>query len=264
MNPRLLVWASVVLVGVAAVLAAQVAGGSSAEYKTRAAALKDDDAAGHFALAKWALANGLYAEVAQEADKLLALDQGDERAKYLKKAAQFYVSGGGSSFLEAEPAQVTPPATEQPPATATDTTPTAGDTTPPAPAGPKKGIVYQLTDDEAEAVFKEIGEPMVTFQRTVLPILFTSCAGAKCHGGTDNGTEFYIETQRRTDRKTVAANFKSVDRYVDHTDLAKSRLLRMALAEKTNHPGGPVFRSNRDQAYQNLERWVKTLKEGIW
>ncbi|NLX59211.1 MAG: hypothetical protein GXY74_09000 [Phycisphaerae bacterium] len=264
MNPRLLVWASVVLVGVAAVLAAQVAGGSSAEYKTRVAALKDDDAAGHFELAKWALSNGLYAEVGQEADKLLALDQGDERGKYLKKAAQFYASGGASSFLEVEPAQVTPPAADRPPANGTDTTPPAGDTTPPAPAGPKKAVVYQLTDEEAEAIFKEIGAPMVAFQRTAQPILFSSCAGAKCHGGTDNGTEFYIETQRRTDRKTVAANFKSVDRYIDHSNLAKSRLLRMVLAEKTEHPGGPVFRSNRDQAYQSLEQWVKTLKEGIW
>ncbi|MBN2582643.1 MAG: hypothetical protein JXL80_06210 [Planctomycetes bacterium] len=262
MKSQLLVWASVAVVGIASVLAAQ-ATDPSAEYKTRAAALKDDDASGHFELAKWALEQSLYSEVTQEANKLQALDQGDERAKYLKKAAQFYASG--NFVLPAEESSETDVA-KQPDGTTADgngTTTGDGTTTPPA-GGPKKAIVYQLSDDEAAEIFKNVGDPMQNFQVAVQPILIRSCARADCHGGTGNGTELYLEAQRRTDRKTVAANYKSLDRYINHTDLSKSRLLKIVLAEKSEHPGGPVFRSDRDAGYQRLKQWVESLKEGIW
>ena len=47
------------------------------------------------------------------------------------------------------------------------------------------------------------------------------------------------------------------------TDKAQSRILRMALAERPEHPGGPVFRTDRDATYQRLKKWVDELP-GLW
>jgi len=243
MKIRLLLWGSAALVAVAAVLGAQATAPLNGEYVTRAADLKDDDARAHFDLAKWAFDSKLYTETALECDKLLALDSGDMRAKYLKKAAAFYKAGGGKDFIPPE----------------------NGDDDDGGKKPEKKTpIVVNLKAEEVDAIFMDEGNSMAVFRRPVHPLLLRSCARAGCHGDAKINSEFYLKTQRKADNKTIAENFKAIERYINRGDLAESKILKIVLLPKDQHPGGPAFRNEREAGYQQLKSWVMSLKEGIW
>ena len=246
MKIRLLLWGGAALVAVAAVLGAQATPPLNEEYVRRAAALEDDDAQGHFDLAKWAFNRKLYTETALECDKLLALDSGDMRAKYLKKAAAFYKAGGEKGFIPPENG---------------DDGKKPDDSKKPEK---KTAVVVDLEAEDVDAIFKDEGNSMTAFRRTVHPLLLRSCARADCHGDAKINSEFYLKTQRKTDDKTIAENFRAIERYVNRGNLAESEILKIVLLPKDQHPGGPAFRDEREAGYQQLKTWVMSLKEGIW
>ncbi len=240
------------VVALVAVLSAQGTSGLNAEYQTRAAALKPDDAPGHFELAMWCFEKELYDEMNAEADKLLDLDSGDTRAKYLKAVADFYVSGGFR------------PGTETTGGIGRESGPTRerGETSAPQPRA--SAFVADLTEEEIETFYSQYDQEAIgRFRRVFRTVLARDCATNECHGNKSTSGAFYLQTRNATNKENLAENFMAVDRYVERMRPDESPLLRMALAPAERHPGGPVYSSENDRRYVQLKQWVESLP-GIW
>jgi len=227
------------LVVVAAIVGAQVAPLLSPEYESRAKTVKPDDAAGRFELGAWAFKQGLFQEAEIEADKLLALDKADQRGKYLKSAAEFYRTGKYGTVDVS-----------------------AGTVVPPPP--PRTGaVVFDLSDEEVDQLYRQLGDKRMTEFRELSKTWITpKCAAADCHGNPDK-SRFYLKTQNPLDKRTLAENVKSIEQFVNKLDLGSSRILLVALAPADKHPGGAVFRTENDPGYRALKAWVTGLP-GMW
>lgn len=243
MKARVAVLVCAGLVAVAAVLSAQSNVILNPDFEAKLNALDPSDAEGHFALAVSAFKDSLYEETKVAADRMLKIDAGDTRALYLKGAAEFYKSGKFKiDIAESD-----------------------------KPNGDKKdgGLdrepqVITLSDEEVDRVYTEYGDKVMGEFRTLQSsVLLRRCATDKCHGNTATSGPFYLKTQNTTDRKVMAENFKSVERYVSRANKDASVILAKALAEPPEHPGGPVFRNARDASYVRLKNWVNSLP-GLW
>ena len=223
------------LVAVVAVLSAQSNVVLDPQFESKLRALEPGDAQGHFKLALSAFKDNLYEEAKAAAAGLLALDKGDTRAVYLKGAAEFYQGGGF-----------------QPGAIVTTTTPTK-------PERPKtRPTVVDLTDEEVNQVYAGYGQARLNeFRGLQTAIFLRRCATDQCHGNPETSGRFLLKTKDANTRKTLAENFRMVKFYINDSNLATSRILSVTLDGPDKHPGGPVFRSERDAMYQRLKKWVE-------
>ncbi len=226
------------------------------EYVSRAAALKAEDAAGHYDLAKWALKKGLNREASAEADKLLALDGSDLRGKYLKQAADYYQNGA-----TAPAAVVTPPEGDAGNTATSATGVEAAGSGEPAVVAAKVKPGEPMTKDEVDKLYKTFDKNMTEFRTTVQPVLVNRCGNENCHGGSEHLGRFYLRTKNLGDRATIAENFKSMDKYIDHNTFANSRLLAMAVAKNDVHKNdkAPIFANENDTGYKLLKAFIVKL-----
>jgi len=224
------------LVVVAAVLTAQTPALLDPGFEAKLRALSPDDSQGLFNLGVSAFLDSQYDETKLIADKLLALDKEDPRAIYLKSAAEYHEKAGMVDV------GVVPPVQED---------------RPDRRVGPVAAV---LTDEEVDTIMEKYGAKFRTIQNTVL---LRRCATRECHGNSDKSGAFYLKTARTAEPRTIAENFRAVERYVNVADKADSTVLKKALAEPPEHPGGPVFRTERDPMYQRLKAWVDELP-GLW
>jgi len=236
MKARVAIGICVGLVVVAAVLTAQTPVLLDPAFESRLRALRPDDAQGHFDLAVSAFKDSLYDETKVAAGKLLALDKEDPRGKYLKAAAEYYDMAGVADVGVVPPVQ------------------------PDRPDRRVMPVAAVLTDEEVDTIMEKYGAKFRTIQNTVL---LRRCATRECHGNPDKSGAFYLKTARTSEPRTIAENFRAVERYVNVADKADSAILKKALAEPPEHPGGPVFRAERDPMYQRLKAWVDELP-GLW
>jgi hypothetical protein len=236
------------------------------EYASRAAALKADDAAGHFELAKWALKKGLNREASAEADKLLALDSGDLRGKYLKQEAGYYQNGAAVAVAAPVTAAVTAPvvAANSPDNAVSGTATSAaaasgsGEATTVAAAVKPTG---PMTKDEVDKLYKTYEKNIAEFRSAIQPLLVNRCGSDNCHGSSERAGRFYLSTKGLGERATIAENFRSMDRYIDHGTFANSRLLTMAVAKSDVHKTdkAPIIANENDAAYKALKAFLLKL-----
>jgi hypothetical protein len=224
------------------------------EYVSRAAALRADDAAGHYDLAKWAVKKGLYHEAAAEADKMLALDGGDLRAKYLKQEAEHY--GNGAT------APAKPPEGEAA-STATSAVAT-GDTVASGAAAPPAVVGGSMSKDQVDQLYKTFEKNVPEFRSTIQLLLVNKCGNDNCHGSSEHSGRFYLKKTALAERTTVAENFRAADAYVNPDSPEQSRLLVMSLAKKEVHKadGAPIFSNENDPGYKLLKAFVLKLPNG--
>lgn len=253
MKTRIALTGCVLLVVLSVVLAAR---GQllDPEFQRRLSGLSADDAAGMFDLAVESLEQGQYAEVDAVADRMLAVDRDDPRAKYLKAAAAFYSAGGGAVAPEPtnQPSGL-PPLPPTSGATPTDGT-TGGETPAPQPSVPPANA--GLSDADVAEIIATHG---AAFRKVQKDVLMKHCATGQCHGVRGKGGGYYLQREQATADRTLAENFKATERYVNIMERDESRLLKMALAGREVHPGGPVFRNANHPAYRQLKTWVEQL-----
>jgi hypothetical protein len=223
------------------------------EYVNRTAALRTDDAAGHYDLAKWALKKGMYREASAEADKLLLIDGGDLRAKYLKQETDYYINGGTAPV---KPAEGVAAGTATSAAVASGAV-ASGSAAPAVVGGP-------MSKEAVDQLYKTFDKNMMEFKSTIQPLLVNKCGNDNCHGSADHSGRFYLKKTAVADRTTVAENFRAMDAYVNADSPERSRLLTMSLAKKDVHKAesAPVFTNENDPGYKLLKAFILKLPSG--
>lgn len=218
-------------------------------YTGRASAVDEKDLPGRVELAKWAFKNGMFAETLAECRNIRSLSEGDLRAGYLARAAQYY-SGTDIGRFEADDEQTVTTTN----ANGNETTTT---TTTAAQANPAN--VISLSDEEVTELFAKYGNKGLNEYRTSLnAVLVRTCGRSDCHGNVETAGRLYLKAGAT--QKIIAENFTALDQFIDHRgELAQSRLLKVAAADKPVHPGGQVLRED-SPVYTRLSRWVK----GLW
>ena len=223
------------LVGVTYVAMAQVSNPTNtaavAEYEKRLKAADRTKADDLFGLAKWCYLNGLTGEAKALSLEVLQKFPDDMRAKYL-----LYIMAAGSEKTDIV---VERPMVE-----------------------PEAGI----TEAEADAIYAREGDAIRSFP-AVQRLLLTSCGAKKCHGGQNPQAKWSLISRDPASKKTVAENFRTVNRYIDRDSLTTSKLFQMPTeGKKAGHPE-IVLRGPTDPVYIKLLAWAKTLKTataGIW
>jgi hypothetical protein len=204
-----------------------------AEYEKRLAAIDRNKVDDLYALAKWCYVNGLTGEAKSLALETLQKSPEDVRAKYL-----LYVLTAG---------------------TATEVVVGTGHEVVEVEAG--------ISDADADAIYTREGDKVMTPFRDVQRLLLTSCGAPKCHGGQNPQSKWSLVRRDPTSRKTIAENFRTVDRYIDRDAPTDSKLLKMPASSKPTHPE-IVFRGGAaDPVYLKILPWIKTLKTAtgsIW
>jgi hypothetical protein len=225
-----------VLAGVAYVAMAQSSSPTNtaavAEYEKQLKALDHNNVDDIFKLAKFCYRNGLNAECKTLALEILQKQPDDMRAKYL-----LYILTSGPEKTDVI---VERPTVE-------------------AAAG--------ISDEETNAIFTRDAEGLKTFSATQR-LLITSCGNRKCHGGQNPAAKWSLVGLGDTsNRKTLAENFRTVNRYIDRENPAESKLFKMPTeGKKAGHPE-IILRGTTDPVYIKLLQWVKTLKTStasIW
>jgi len=204
-----------------------------AQYSARLAKLDQNKPDDVYALAKWCLSNGLTDEARTHALAALEKAPDDVRPKFL-----LYSLAGPSE-------------------TGTGTAVDSG--------GTFKKVA--ISDEAATKIFVDEGsKQMIIFGRDVQPILITKCGSPKCHGSEKNG-KWALITQTTTDKRVIAENFQTINKYVNRDSLPTSPLLVMPVkGTEVNHPA-KVFPNTNDKSYGIIEVWAKSLKTAaskIW
>jgi hypothetical protein len=125
-----------------------------------------------------------------------------------------------------------------------------------------------ISEADAEEVYKKEGAEAMRGWREVEPILIRTCGSLKCHNAANTQAKWTLVTTEPLDKKTLAQNFKTVDKYIKRgDDIATSPLLEKPLKGKdAGHPE-IIFRSPTDPVYTRTSKWLGTLKTAtasIW
>ena len=128
------------------------------------------------------------------------------------------------------------------------------------------GAEASITDTEVDEIYKAEGNPAMNGFRKVQNIMINTCGNPKCHGGGNPASKWALIRRSATSKKTLAENFRTVNKYVTRESPDESPLL--AKPTKGQEAGHPqiVIRTN-DIAYRELSTWIKTLKkvtDNIW
>ena len=221
------------LLGMVMAVSAQVGGSALQQYEEKVKTLDKSKPDDIYAVAKWCWQNGL----AQESEEL-ALEANQKAPDDLRPKYLLYALTGG---------------------TPTETTITEGDTGLPSAT---------ITDSEVAGIYKNEGDAVMSGFRQVQQVLLNSCGGLKCHGGGNPNSKWVLIRRNVTERRTLAENFRTVNRYVNRDDKPASLLLQKPL--KGPEAGHPVivFRGgNIEAAYKTISKWIESLKtttQSIW
>ena len=223
------------LLGLVIAASAQVSGTAVQQYEQKLKSLDRSKVDDIYALAKWCFQNSMTKEAQDLALEANQKAPDDLRPKYLLYA----LTGGG------------------------------GETTPVSVADETKLPEATITDAEIAEIYKTEGDPAMNGFRQVQQALLNACGSLKCHGGGNPASKWVLIRRKVTEKKTLAENFRTVNRYISRgDDWAESILLQKPL--KGPDAGHPqiVFRGGtNDPVYNNLSKWIKPLKtaaQSIW
>jgi len=119
---------------------------------------------------------------------------------------------------------------------------------------------------------------MKVFRQRIWPIIRTSCASARCHGGPKGAGAFKLFDLPMTDARVAYTNFYILQgwkdggkRMIDRDVPASSLLLQCALPPRIakpglGHPEGgrraqeAPFPSQKHPAYQAMDKWIRSLR----
>ena len=220
--------AVVILVGTEAALLGQAAGSVQQEYDAKLKSLDRKNPEAVYQFAKWCFLKGLKSDAMTFAVEANEKAPNDIRTKYLiyaltrSSAAQ---AGEGQEAVEE----------------------TGG-----KPAEPS------ITDKEVKALYdREGADRMAGFQK-VQRVLVERCGKLECHGSAQHPK--WVLIRRNLDNpRTIAENFLNVTKYVmRRPDQAKSQVLVLPAKGSEKHP--VAFFGARDTVYQQLLKWIETLK----
>ena len=223
------------LLGLVIAASAQVSGTAVQQYEQKLKSLDRSKVDDIYALAKWCFQNSMTKEAQDLALEANQKAPDDLRPKYLLYA----LTGGG------------------------------GETTPVSVADETKLPEATITDAEIAEIYKTEGDAAMNGFRQVQQALLNACGSLKCHGGGNPASKWVLIRRKVTEKKTLAENFRTVNRYISRgDDWAESILLQKPL--KGPDAGHPqiIFRGGtNDPVYNNLSKWIKPLKtaaQSIW
>ena len=223
------------VLGLAIVAAAQMAttGSRQQQYEQQLKKIDRNKADDLYRLARWCFQNELTGEAKALTVEILQKAPDDVRAKYL-----LYVltSGAGDEVV-------------------TETGGGEAETT--------------ITESEVEAVYKNEGDDkMAVFRNKIQGVLIQTCGAPKCHGGGNVNAKWSLIRRNTLNRKTIAENFRTINKYIERDDAPNSRLLMMPLKGKdADHPEIVFTRGDADPVYKTTLTWIQSLKtqtQGIW
>ena len=223
------------LLGLVIAASAQVSGTAVQQYEQKLKSLDRSKVDDIYALAKWCFQNSMTKEAQDLALEANQKAPDDLRPKYLLYA----LTGGG------------------------------GETTPVSVADETKLPEATITDAEIAEIYKTEGDAAMNGFRQVQQAMLNACGSLKCHGGGNPASKWVLIRRKVTEKKTLAENFRTVNRYISRgDDWADSTLLQKPL--KGPDAGHPqiVFRGGtNDPVYTNFSKWIKPLKtaaQSIW
>jgi hypothetical protein len=222
------------LLGLVIAASAQVGGTAVQQYEQKLKSLDRSKVDDIYALAKWCFQNTLTKEAQDLALEANQKAPDDLRPKYLLYA----LTGGGETTAVSvtEEAKLPEPT---------------------------------ISDAEIAAIYKTEGNAAMNGFRQVQQAMLNACGSLKCHGGGNPASKWVLIRRNVTEKKTLAENFRTVNRYITRgDDWADSTLLQKPL--KGPDAGHPqiVFRGGtNDPVYTNVSKWIKPLKTAtsiIW
>ena len=103
---------------------------------------------------------------------------------------------------------------------------------------------------------------MTVFRNKIQGVLIQSCGAPKCHGGNNANAKWFLIRRNTLNRKTIAENFRTINKFINRGDDApKSLLLMMPLKGKdADHPEIVFTRGATDPVYQTVLTWIRSLK----
>ena len=130
-----------------------------------------------------------------------------------------------------------------------------------------RGAEATITDAEVAEIYKAEGDPAMNGFRGPQQVLINTCGNLKCHGGSNPASKWVIIRRNATDKKTLAENFRTVNKYITRGEgWADSTLIvKPTKGTEAKHP--QIVIRTTDTAYKLLTTWVKTLKTetaNIW
>jgi hypothetical protein len=135
---------------------------------------------------------------------------------------------------------------------------------PPPPGKPPK---LTITDAEAEVVYREEGEKVVTAFRQIQSLMVRRCASVKCHGGGNPKAQWALVLKGPVNRKTLAQNFRTVYKYMNRDEPKASTLLQKPLkGPEDGHPA-QIIRGETDSMFKRIADYIDTVKtdaEKMW
>jgi hypothetical protein len=224
------------VLGLAIVAAAQMAttGSRQQQYEQQLKKIDRNKADDLYRLARWCFQNELTGEAKALAVETLQKAPDDVRAKYLL----YVLTSGASTEVVTETGGVEAEAT--------------------------------ITEADVEAVYKNEGDDkMAVFRNKIQGVLIQTCGAPKCHGGGNANAKWSLIRRNTLSRKTIAENFRSINKFINRGDDAPtSRLLMMPLKGKGGgHPEIVFTRGEADPVYQTILTWIRSLKTAttkIW
>ncbi|MCX5653541.1 MAG: hypothetical protein NTY65_02675 [Planctomycetota bacterium] len=125
-----------------------------------------------------------------------------------------------------------------------------------------------ITDAEIAEIYKTEVDTAMNGFRGVQQVLINTCGSLKCHGGGNPNSKWVVIRRNATDKKTLAENFRTVNKYIVRGEnWADSPLVQKPT--KGSEAGHPqiVIRPN-DTAYKMITTWLskslKTATQNIW
>ena len=129
-----------------------------------------------------------------------------------------------------------------------------------------KGAEATMTPEEVAEIYKTEGDAAMNGFRNVELTMINTCGGLKCHGGGNPASKWVIIRRNATDKKTLAENFRTINKYITRETLDESPLLvKPSKGPEVGHP--QVVMRTTDPVYVKISTWIKTLKKAtdtIW
>ncbi|MCX5684241.1 MAG: hypothetical protein NT049_11220 [Planctomycetota bacterium] len=128
------------------------------------------------------------------------------------------------------------------------------------------GSAATISDTDVDEVYKAEGNAAMNGFRNVQPTLINTCGNLKCHGGGNPASKWVLIRRNATDKKTIAENFRTLNKYITRDAWAESPMLvKPTKGPDAGHP--QIVMRTTDPAYVKISTWMKTLKTAtanIW
>jgi hypothetical protein len=219
--------AVVILVGTGAVALGQT-GNVQQDYDAKLKSLDHKNPEAVYQFARWCFLKGLKSDAMTYAVEANEKAPNDVRAKYLIYAltrSSAAAAGQGEEAVEE----------------------TGG-----------KPAESSITDKEVKAIYDGEGPIAMDGFKRLQRVLIERCGKLECHGGSLHPK--WVLIRHNIDApQTIAENFRNVTKYVlRKPDQAKSPVLVLPAKGSEKHP--VAFFGARDTVYQQLLKWIETLK----